>query len=64
MIIGENQKETTLTNLERNSPSLLPRGSILAKKSYLKTLADPAKIPHAGQTSRDGQNWKHKDQSN
>jgi hypothetical protein len=43
--VGENQKETILTNLEKDAPSSLPCGSILAKKSYLRTLADLAKIP-------------------
>ncbi len=43
--VGENQKEAILTNLEKDAPSLLTRGSILARKSYLRTLADPAEIP-------------------
>jgi hypothetical protein len=43
--VGENQKETILTNLEKDTPSSLSHGSILARKSYLRTLTDPAEIP-------------------
>jgi hypothetical protein len=43
--VGENQKETILINCEKDAPYSLPCGSILARKSYLRTLADPAEIP-------------------
>jgi hypothetical protein len=43
--VGENQIETILINRKKDTPYSLPRGSILARKSYLGTLTDPAKIP-------------------
>ena len=43
--VGDNQKRTTQINHEKGTPFSLPRGSILARKSYLRTLADPARIP-------------------
>ena len=43
--VGDNQKRTTQINHEKSAPCSLPRGSILARKSYLRTLADPARIP-------------------
>ncbi len=38
--VGENQKETLLTNLKKDAPSKLLHGSILARKSYWRILAD------------------------
>jgi hypothetical protein len=42
--VGENQRETILINCEENASYSLPHGSILARKSYLRTLTDPAEI--------------------
>jgi hypothetical protein len=43
--VGNNQKETIQMNHKKGTPYSLPHGRILARKSYLKTLADPARIP-------------------
>ncbi len=43
--VGESQKETIQINHEKGAPYSLPGGSILAWKSNLRTLADPARIP-------------------
>ena len=42
--VGKNPKETILINCEENASYSLPHGSILARKSYLRTLTDPAEI--------------------
>jgi hypothetical protein len=42
--VGDYQKETLQINHEKDAPYSLPHGSILARKSYLRTLADLAKI--------------------
>ncbi len=43
--VGENKKETILINHEKDALYSLPRGRILARKSYLRALTDPAEIP-------------------
>ena len=43
--VGDYQKETLQINHEKDAPYSLPHGSILARKSYLRTLADPTRIP-------------------
>jgi hypothetical protein len=60
--VGDNQKETILTNLQKDATYSLPSGSILARKSYLRTLADPAEIllEPTLTNNEDGQNWKCK----
>ncbi len=42
---GDNQKGTIQINYEKGTHYSLPRGSILARKSYTRTLTDPARIP-------------------
>jgi hypothetical protein len=43
--VGDNQKRTIQINHEKSAPYSLPCGSISARKSYLRTLTDPARIP-------------------
>jgi hypothetical protein len=43
--VWDNQKKTIQINHEKDVPYSLPRGSILVRKSYLRTLADPTRIP-------------------
>ena len=43
--VGDNQKGKIQINHEKCTPYSLPCRSISARKSYLRTLTDPAEIP-------------------
>jgi hypothetical protein len=52
--VGGNPKETILIIHEKDTPYSLPCGSILAQKSYLRTLAGLAEIlPEPGLTNNE-----------